>query len=109
MMLKHFRISSPNGGFDPYVARGYWEGDVDTCLHTSLNLSQFVVEVKASRVSPRERVNSSKPLIYLHKYIFASNWGKCIHLNSLPDSMMAGSFPVPALYHVFALLQTVIN
>jgi hypothetical protein len=34
MMLKHFRISSPNGGFDPHVARGYWEGDVDTCLHT---------------------------------------------------------------------------
>jgi hypothetical protein len=28
MMLKNFRISSPNGGLDPHFAQGRWEGDV---------------------------------------------------------------------------------
>jgi hypothetical protein len=32
MMLKNFRISSPNGGLDPHVAQGYWEGSVETCV-----------------------------------------------------------------------------
>jgi hypothetical protein len=29
IMLKNFRISSPNGGLDSHLAQGCWEGYVD--------------------------------------------------------------------------------
>jgi hypothetical protein len=34
MMLKNFRISRPDGGLDPHVGQGYWEGDGETFLRT---------------------------------------------------------------------------
>jgi hypothetical protein len=34
MMLKNFRISRPDGGLDPHVGQGYWEGDGAIFLRT---------------------------------------------------------------------------
>jgi hypothetical protein len=52
MMLKHFRLSGPNGGLESHFAPSYWEGYVETFPHTqSLDLSSTGVE---RRYAPAE-------------------------------------------------------
>jgi hypothetical protein len=52
MILKHFRLSSPNEELDSHLAQGYWEGDVETFPRTqSLGPSSAGVE---RRYAPAE-------------------------------------------------------
>jgi uncharacterized protein (TIGR02246 family) len=60
MMLKNFRISSPNGRCDPPLVQGYWEDDMETCRLISALLfvlagSLFVTASVAS-AGPKEDV-----------------------------------------------------